>query len=138
VSSSGGAAERPSALSGPPASALPSDRSPTQGSSATITARPSTRTTIAHRAALLVAGAGCCVAGMGRFADPGKISGTHSGSLVTGGVYRYSRNPQYLGYLLVLGGAAVAGRSGLALALAAAAGTVFRWWTPIEEQHLQT
>ncbi|MPY80296.1 MAG: DUF1295 domain-containing protein [Actinophytocola sp.] len=86
----------------------------------------------------LIAGGGtACVAGMATFADPGQVSGTKPGELLTGGIYRYSRNPQYLGYLLVLTGLGTARRSGLALALGAATGLVFRWWIPIEERHLQ-
>lgn len=82
------------------------------------------------------AGAGLLVAGMGRFAGPAQVSGTRTGPFVTGGVYRLSRNPQYTGYVLALGGVAVACRSLPALALAAAAGAVFAWWVPVEERHL--
>lgn len=86
---------------------------------------------------LTAAGATACLTGMATFADPGQVSGTKPGELLTGGIYRYSRNPQYLGYLLILTGMGTARRSGLALALAMATGLVFRWWIPIEEQHLQ-
>lgn len=37
---------------------------------------------------------------------------------------RFSRNPQYVGYIAALTGAAVARRSGASLALAAAAGAI--------------
>ncbi len=86
---------------------------------------------------LTAGGATACLAGMATFADPGQVSGTKPGELLTGGIYRYSRNPQYLGYLLILTGMGTARRSGLALALGAATGLVFRWWIPIEERHLQ-
>lgn len=42
-------------------------------------------------------------------------SGAQEGPLVTKGVYCYSRNPQYLGYIVGLAGLAVARRSGAGL-----------------------
>lgn len=86
---------------------------------------------------MLVGGVAASLAGMGTFDDPGQVSGTKTADLVTGGIYRYSRNPQYLGYLSVLIGLGTARRSALTLALGAATGLVFRWWVPIEERHLE-
>lgn len=86
---------------------------------------------------LVVGGAGLCVAGMRRFAGPRQISGTDVGGLVTGGVYRYTRNPQYVGYVGVLAGVGLARRSAAALGLASTAALVFRWWVPVEERHLE-
>ena len=88
-------------------------------------------------AGLVAATAGACVAGMTRFAGPEELTGTRNQELTTTGIYRYSRNPQYLGYLLAVTGAALARRSGAALggtgALARRSGAA---WIPVEEHHL--
>lgn len=86
---------------------------------------------------LVVAGTGMAVAGMRRFAGPGQVSGTDPGGLVTTGIYRISRNPQYIGYLLALSGLTLARRSKDAAALTLAVAAVYRWWIPIEERHLE-
>ena len=82
------------------------------------------------------AGAVACVAGMSLFDSAAQVSATETGRLHTGGVYRWSRNPQYLGNGLLVSGAAVAGRSGFAGALAASVWLIYRRWIPVEEQHL--
>lgn len=87
-------------------------------------------------AALILTGAGLWVAGVQRFAGSGQVSGTEVGELVSGGVYRYSRNPQYVGYVLALVGLGLARRSAAVLGLATALALVFRWWVPVEERHL--
>lgn len=76
-------------------------------------------------APLMTAGAILCLSGMRRFATPGQVSGTAGGPLVTDGVYRISRNPQYTGYLLLLTGAAIARSSSLALILHATVPATF-------------
>lgn len=81
-------------------------------------------------------GAGATLAGMSRFDSAGQISATDTGRLHTGGIYRWSRNPQYLGNGLLVTGAAVAARSGFAGLLAAAVWGVYRRWIPFEERHL--
>lgn len=85
---------------------------------------------------LALAGLGLCAGGMTPFASAAQVSGTETGELVTGGVYRYSRNPQYVGYVLVLVGVGLARRSAAALGLAGAMALAFRYWVPVEERHL--
>ena len=87
-------------------------------------------------AALVAAGAGLCVAGMTRFTGVQELTGTENQALLTSGIYGYSRNPQYLGYLVALTGAGVARRSGAALGLTAALAAVYSAWIPVEERHL--
>lgn len=84
-----------------------------------------------------VAGAGLAVAGMTRFAGAAQLHGTHTGTLITSGIYRYSRNPQYTSGVLLVTGLALARRSGVALALTAGMAAAFGWWVPVEEHHLE-
>lgn len=86
---------------------------------------------------LVAVGAGLSVAGMRRFGDAAQVSGVRPGDLSTGGVYRYSRNPQYLGAGLALAGAGLAFRNGLVLLQVVGSGLVFRWWVRVEERHLE-
>ncbi len=53
------------------------------------------------------------------FGSPRRTWGMQADRLITTGPYTYSRNPQLIAWTLVLLGAAIAGRSGAALALAA-------------------
>ncbi len=87
--------------------------------------------------ALVAGGTAACVAGMRRFAGAGQISGTDVGELMTGGIYRCSRNPQYTGYIAILTGLGLARRSAAVIALASAAALAFCWWVPVEERHLK-
>ena len=87
-------------------------------------------------AGLVVAGLGACVAGMSRFAGPDEVTGTRNQPLTTTGIYRLSRNPQYLGYLLALTGASVARGSGGALGATGALAAAYVVWVPVEEHHL--
>ena len=73
---------------------------------------------------------------MRRFTGVEELTGTRNQTLLTSGVYRYSRNPQYLGYVVALTGASVARRSGAALISAAALTSVYAAWIPVEESHL--
>lgn len=86
---------------------------------------------------LASAGAFLSIAGMSRFAGPAHISGMNDEQLAATGVYRWSRNPQYVGYVAFLTGLAAARLSLPAAALAAAAAGAFAWWVPAEERHLE-
>ena len=57
------------------------------------------------------------VYGVASCASPARVSGRQVDRLVTTGAYRYSRNPQNVGWVLVSIGVALIGRSGAALAL---------------------
>ena len=81
-------------------------------------------------------GGAAAVAGMSRFDSAAQISATDTGRLHTGGLYRWSRNPQYLGNGLLVSGAAVAGRSGFAGVLATGVWVIYRRWILSEERHL--
>lgn len=69
--------------------------------------------------ALVVFGAGLYAAGVATFRSFEQLSGLDAGNLVTRGVYRFSRNPQNVGWGFVLLGVAVMGESALALLLVA-------------------
>lgn len=86
--------------------------------------------------ALIAAGSGALVAGAGSFGSPRQLSGTETGHLVETGVYRWSRNPQYLGYLAILAGAGLVNRSLDATLATAASVTVFNHWIGHEEANL--
>lgn len=83
-----------------------------------------------------VAGVALCVGGMSRFSGIGQLEGTQPQEFTTTGVYRSSRNPQYAGYVLALGGAAIARRSLTGLGLAALVGLAYDSWIPVEERQL--
>lgn len=82
-------------------------------------------------------GAGVMVAGMARFDSPAQLSGTETGTLHDRGIYRYTRNPQYLGAVLALAGASVVSRSGLAALLTTGVLATYWRWVPNEERVLR-
>lgn len=95
---------------------------------------------VARLAGVSVAGAGVglCIAGMRRFSGPQQLTGTQNQPLTTTGIYRRSRNPQYLGYLTALTGVSVARRSGLALGWTSVLAAAYAAWAPVEEEHLSS
>lgn len=82
------------------------------------------------------AGITLCVGGMSRFSGIGQLEGTRPQEFTTTGVYRWSRNPQYAGYVLAIGGAAIARRSLTGLGLTALVGLAYDSWIPVEERQL--
>lgn len=64
---------------------------------------------------IVIIGVVLYVAGMVSFGSLRRASGTLNDQLITKGIYRFSRNPQLLGWGLVLLGTALMGKSGLAL-----------------------
>lgn len=79
--------------------------------------------------AIILGGLALLVLANGRFtrADTGVIPFRGVRQLVTGGVYRLSRNPMYLGMALVLLGCAVTVGSATALAVAPLFAAVIEW-----------
>ena len=68
---------------------------------------------------LALAGVGLALllTGMITFRSLRRISGMESSRLLTKGIYRWSRNPQYIGWFICLLGISLMGRSGLAFLL---------------------
>lgn len=85
---------------------------------------------------LVTAGFGALAAGASSFGSARQLSGTETGHLVETGVYRWTRNPQYVGYLAILAGASLANRSLDATLATAASAAVFDHWIGHEEANL--
>jgi protein-S-isoprenylcysteine O-methyltransferase Ste14 len=66
-----------------------------------------------------------------------QVSGLTAERLVTSGPYRFTRNPQIVGWGLALSGVAFRGRSPKALALVAGFVAAHRLYAPVEERHLE-
>lgn len=86
---------------------------------------------------LLAAGVLLAAAGIGRMASLSRMSGRELETLVTGGVYRFSRNPQNVGWGLAMLGAAIAGDAAFALLATAVAVALFIAYVPSEERFLR-
>lgn len=90
-------------------------------------------------------GGGCLLLGMGAtlygwgiwsFRSFERTVGLDTATLVTSGIYRWSRNPQNVGWTLVLLGIALLGESGLAFALTVLFWAHFVIYVRLEEQFL--
>ncbi len=94
---------------------------------------------VAYTVGAITAVAGAALYGAARlcFGSFRQTWGLTLDRLVTNGVYRYSRNPQMVGWLLILIGVGVAGRSGGALLLAAVYALSCLVWIPVEERILE-
>lgn len=88
--------------------------------------------------ALALLGLRLLVAGVLGLGSLDRTSGLKVDALVTSGVYRWTRNPQNVGWMLFLLGMATWGRSGLALLLVAFLGALLHaYLVKVEEPFLQ-
>jgi protein-S-isoprenylcysteine O-methyltransferase Ste14 len=85
----------------------------------------------------LTVGASIYVAAVVAFRSLSRLSGLDSSRLITVGIYRWSRNPQSVGWTLFLVGVALLRTSGMVLLLAALLWISFRMYLPLEEQLLE-
>lgn len=88
-------------------------------------------------AALLVFGTTLYLLALFEFGSFKRMSGMAMDRLVTSGVYRWSRNPQNVGWGIFLLGVSVAGRSAFAVLLVVAFGLMVHIYVGTEEQYLQ-
>ena len=93
----------------------------------------------AHRigGVLMVSGVALVFAAVWEFRSLARMSGRRTDRLVTSGPYRYSRNPQSVGWFLGLLGVAIYGRSSTALLFSVLLAAAFRAYLPVEERHLE-
>ena len=87
--------------------------------------------------ALLGFGLALAGGGMWAFRSIARISGRSHDVLIQHGVYRWTRNPQNVGWGATLLGLALVGRSGLALLLALCFIVAFRLYVHSEERHME-
>jgi len=95
---------------------------------------------VATVTAVLSLALGICVGVLGlvQFGSYARASGQDDSLLITRGIYRWSRNPQVLGWFMILLGVSIAGRSGLALLLTGVFGLVLHAYTVrLEEPYLE-
>ncbi len=87
---------------------------------------------------LFVAGVVILPAGMIEFRSLRRSTGQDISKLITTGIYQWSRNPQFLGWSLMLFGVSLIGRSGLALALTVVFVIILHLYTVrLEEPYLE-
>jgi protein-S-isoprenylcysteine O-methyltransferase Ste14 len=87
--------------------------------------------------ALGAVGAAICIAAFVSFRSARKVLCLHRGKLAVGGVYRWSRNPQYVGYGLVFLGLALNGWTPWCLLAIALYLIVVHLLVLVEEEHLR-
>lgn len=94
--------------------------------------------TIVGGVILVAMGLALMLAGMIEFRSIRRISGQDSSRLIKTGIYRWSRNPQYIGWFFILFGVSLVGRSGLALLLSSVGALLFHFYTVrMEEPYLE-
>ncbi|MHA1505998.1 MAG: methyltransferase family protein [Candidatus Asgardarchaeia archaeon] len=78
------------------------------------------------------------LAGMIEFCSIRRISGMDTSKLITTGIYKWSRNPQFLGWYLMMLGISIFGRSGYALLITAITILACHYYiVKVEEPYLQ-
>ncbi len=93
---------------------------------------------IAAGLALAILGGGIIALGRRAYASFARVYGLKEDELIEHGIYRWSRNPQYVGYALFLAGAAIMGMSAPALMLAALFAVFIHFYIAgVEEPHLK-
>lgn len=85
---------------------------------------------------LLAAGLVLELGGLASMASFRRMSGMQPDALITGGAFRFSRNPQNVGIAVAMAGAAFLGDSWLALLVTAGFWILFYAYVRFEEQHL--
>ncbi|OGG02384.1 MAG: hypothetical protein A3F83_12585 [Candidatus Glassbacteria bacterium RIFCSPLOWO2_12_FULL_58_11] len=85
---------------------------------------------------LILAGLAIYLSAVAAFGSLKRMSGMDTSRLVRAGIYRWSRNPQVVGWTLTLLGLGLARRSGMVLLLAALFWLGFRLYLPLEEELL--
>ena len=95
------------------------------------------KTAIALGASAALSGMALSAAAIREFSSFRQMSALKTGRLVKTGPYRYSRNPQVVGWGLALLGAAVLGRSAKALMLVGFYVLIHQLHAPTEERHLE-
>lgn len=94
--------------------------------------------TISFGSLIAATGAGIIALGRNAYSDFARVYGLKEDELIEHGIYRWSRNPQYVGYALFLAGIAVSGMSATALMLAALFAVFIHFYIAgVEESHLK-
>ena len=84
-------------------------------------------------------GGGLIVAGRREYASLSRLYGLLEDKLLTTGIYRYSRNPQYVGYWLIMLGAAIVSLSQWTFLLAFGFAPIVHFYVRgVEEPHLRS
>ena len=78
---------------------------------------------------ILIAGTVIITSGMGTFGPSDRSLGTDTSTLITTGIYHWSRNPQFIGWASILLGISIMGRSGFAVALTILFVIILHWYT---------
>ncbi len=96
-------------------------------------------TSLALGLVMATVGGSLIVAGRREYASRSRAYGLLEDKMITEGIYRHSRNPQYVGYWLFLLGVAVASLSQLAFLLALGFAVIIHFYiTRVEEPHLRS